>query len=78
MPGKSGFDLLQALSDGERTHTLFIVLTIIALTAYAMAEDRERSKEAGMTGFLTKPLRSQDLYACIEALPAVPGRVEET
>ena len=41
-------------------------LPIVALTARAMAEDKERSRSAGMTDFLTKPFRANDLLVCVE------------
>lgn len=43
-------------------------IPIIALTAMAMREDRERSERAGCDGYITKPLRYQQLYAAIDAL----------
>jgi signal transduction histidine kinase/CheY-like chemotaxis protein len=44
--------------------------TIIALTASAMAEDRERCAAAGMDGFLTKPVVPADLERLLRELRA--------
>ena len=38
---------------------------IVALTAYATREDRERILGAGVDGYLTKPLKSQDLLQVV-------------
>ncbi|MEX2471450.1 MAG: response regulator [Gemmatimonadota bacterium] len=41
-------------------------LPIIALTAHALDQERERCLAAGMTGFLTKPYRADQLYGAVE------------
>lgn len=40
-------------------------IPIIGVTAHAMKGDRERVLEAGMNDYLSKPIRRDDLFACI-------------
>lgn len=51
MPGKDGLALLAEIRDSP-----FRDLTVIALTAHAMAGDRERALAAGFDGYITKPI----------------------
>lgn len=51
MPGKDGLTLL-----AEIRESAFRELTVIALTAHAMAGDRERALAAGFDGYITKPI----------------------
>jgi len=47
---------------------------IVALTADAMDHHRETCEAAGMSGFLTKPVRAELLEEMIRAKTAAPGR----
>jgi CheY-like chemotaxis protein len=48
-------------------------IPIVALTAYAMKGDRQRCLEAGMDGYVAKPIRAAELFEAIgHASPAPP------
>ena len=44
---------------------------IIALTAYALSEDRDRCFEAGMQDFITKPIRIEELERALDKIIAL-------
>ncbi|MEM7530849.1 MAG: ATP-binding protein [Chloroflexota bacterium] len=46
--------------------------TIVAMTAAVMEEDRARSIEAGMNGFVAKPFHPEDLVSVIESCERIP------
>jgi CheY-like chemotaxis protein len=69
MPNMDGFEatgVIRAKERGTNRH-----LPIIALTAHAMAGDKERCLEAGMDGYVTKPLRRKALFSAIHDVCSV-------
>jgi CheY-like chemotaxis protein len=70
MPEMDGLQLAAAIRENEKdtdTH-----LPIIAMTAHAMKGDRERCLEAGMDGYVSKPINASQLFETIDGL----GRTE--
>ena len=64
MPELGGFETTQLIRQSEETSGLH--LPIIALTAHAMKGDREKCLQAGMDGYVTKPIRARDLFLAME------------
>ena len=59
MPEIDGFEATMAIREKEKGTEIH--QEVIALTAHAMAGDRERCLAAGMDGYLSKPIRTQEL-----------------
>ncbi|MEJ2239060.1 MAG: response regulator [Gemmatimonadales bacterium] len=57
---------LDGVAATEEIRRLGRDLPIIAMTAHAMAGDRERCLDAGMTGYLSKPFKPHELFAAVE------------
>ena len=68
MPEMDGLEATVAIREWEKAVAVRAATEIIALTAHAMKGDEERCLEAGMDGYLTKPLKVDDLEAAIERL----------
>jgi CheY-like chemotaxis protein len=66
MPALSGIEATQLIRERERLGARRT--PIIAMTARAMNGDRERCLEAGMDDYVSKPIRTADLFAAIEAV----------
>ncbi len=50
---------------------------IVAMTAHSLLEDKERCMDIGMDGYLTKPLRVEEVHAVIGTF-AAPGNGNDT
>ena len=59
MPEMDGFEATAAIREKEKMSGNH--LPVVAMTAHAMAGDRERCLEAGMDDYITKPIRPQEL-----------------
>ena len=65
MPEMGGFEATAAIRARERPDRAPV--RIIALTAHAMAGDEERCLQAGMDGYLAKPLDPASLFRVVES-----------
>ena len=64
LPGMDGVTALRRLRDDPATAEI----KIVALTAFAMKDDRERFVGAGLDGYLSKPISIRELPAQIRQL----------
>jgi CheY-like chemotaxis protein len=66
MPEMDGIETTASIRHKERQTSMR--LPIIAMTAHAMRGDRERCLEAGMDGYISKPIRADELLAVVEGI----------
>ena len=74
MPVMDGYEATRRLRADQR----YFSLPLIAMTAHAMVEERERCLALGMNGHLSKPIEPEDLYATLARYyiaPTVPVAV---
>ena len=64
MPEMDGFTATSLIREKEKTTKDHV--PIIAMTGYAMKGDRQRCLDIGMDAYISKPIRSQELYEVIE------------
>ena len=65
MPVMDGFEAAREIlrqQNGPRRPSIY------ALTANVYPEDRKRATEAGIHGFLAKPVNTQELFTVIDAI----------
>ena len=77
MPVMGGIDATQAIRAREARRSWVIQgdwrpTAIIAMTAHAMAGDRERCLEAGMDDYVSKPIHVDALFAAIDRVLSRP------
>jgi len=63
MDGLEATRVIRARERGTGRH-----LPILAMTAHALKGDRERCLEAGMDGYIAKPIRAEELFDAIDRL----------
>jgi len=61
LPDMDGVEALRRLRTDERTTSI----AVLAVTAQAMKGDRERFREAGFDGYLSKPIDIDELLAAV-------------
>jgi CheY-like chemotaxis protein len=62
MPGQSGFEVLRQLRKDPRYDSV----RVLAFTAFAMHEERQKALAAGFNGYITKPINPSLLRKQIE------------
>ena len=62
LPGTDGLEALRRLREDERTADI----PVVALTAQAMAGDRERFLEAGFNGYVSKPVNIVEFIGTVK------------
>jgi CheY-like chemotaxis protein len=68
LPGMSGFDAGRLM----RKQPWGANLVLIAVTGWAQAEDRRKSREAGFDHHVVKPVDYDALLALVASLPPTP------
>ena len=67
MPDMEGTQVARIIRSGERVG-IDPRIPIIAMTAHAFSDDRERFLAAGINGYVAKPVNLEELFRQIEEL----------
>ena len=73
--GENGLDITRSLKNSPRTKDI----PVVALTAYASEADKQKARDAGCVGYITKPIRLNRLVDSLASLlqkPSDEGSVE--
>ncbi|MGC9029737.1 MAG: PAS domain S-box protein [Desulfomonilaceae bacterium] len=73
MPDMDGIQATSIIREKEKA--LGIRIPIIAMTAHALAGDRERFLAAGMDGYVSKPITAKELYEAVERTGRDLGKI---
>jgi CheY-like chemotaxis protein len=73
MPEMDGLEATAAIRARERDQPTRRPTPIVAMTANAMKGDREQCLEAGMDGYVSKPVKRDTLFAEIDRVLAAAG-----
>jgi CheY-like chemotaxis protein len=73
MPVLDGFGTIRRI----REHKTFSRLPVLAVTAYAMKDDRERILEAGFDGYVSKPVTAAALLQELQRVIAKTGSAND-
>ncbi len=76
MPEMSGCEATEIIRKKEKETGSHI--PIIALTAQAFKEDRDRCLTSGMDAYISKPIRTEELFKAIYELAPTTGEANET
>jgi PAS domain S-box-containing protein len=74
MPGMDGFELAAVIKSNPDNARMRLVL----LTSAGERGDGNRSRDAGISGYLTKPLRQSQLFDCLISVMSAPHDVENS
>jgi CheY-like chemotaxis protein/HPt (histidine-containing phosphotransfer) domain-containing protein len=74
MPEMDGFEATARIRAQEQPGGGHV--PIVAMTAHDTKEDRERCLQAGMDGYLSKPLHSKELYQALASFAPAPTSAE--
>ena len=64
MPKIDGYEVIRRIRDDARLRSL----KVIALTAFAMRGEEEKTRSAGFDGYVSKPISFKTLYQQIDAV----------